>query len=43
MTDRVVDSPVLDLLEWIGPNAKPYSEVIEAWNQNAPPRRTEQL
>ena len=27
---------VLDLLEWIGPGSKPYSEVIEAWRTSCP-------
>ena len=27
---------VLDLLEWIGPNPRPYSEVIEAWRTSCP-------
>lgn len=31
-----VDSLVLDLLEWIGPQAKPYQEVIEAWRTSCP-------
>jgi hypothetical protein len=31
-----VDSLILDLLEWVGPNARPYSEVIEAWRTSCP-------
>jgi D-3-phosphoglycerate dehydrogenase / 2-oxoglutarate reductase len=31
-----VDSLVLDLLEWIGPAARPYSEVMEAWRTSCP-------
>jgi D-3-phosphoglycerate dehydrogenase len=31
-----VDTLILDLLEWIGPNARPYSEVIEAWRTSCP-------
>ena len=31
-----VDSLILDLLEWIGPNARPYAEVIEAWRTSCP-------
>lgn len=27
---------VLDLLEWIGPEPRPYSEVIEAWRTSCP-------
>ena len=35
MTDAV-DSLILDLLEWIGPNPKPYSETLEAWRTSCP-------
>lgn len=31
-----VDALVLDLLEWIGPDFKPYREVIEAWRTSCP-------
>jgi hypothetical protein len=31
-----VDSLVLDLLEWIGPDARPYHEVMEAWRTSCP-------
>ena len=31
-----VDALILDLLEWIGPNARPYAEVIEAWRTSCP-------
>jgi hypothetical protein len=31
-----VDALVLDLLDWIGPGARPYSEVIEAWRTSCP-------
>lgn len=31
-----VDALILDLLEWIGPEAKPYVEVIEAWRSSCP-------
>ena len=31
-----VDALVLDLLEWIGPNPRPYAEVIEAWRTSCP-------
>jgi hypothetical protein len=31
-----VDALVLDLLEWIGPESRPYSEVIEAWRTSCP-------
>jgi hypothetical protein len=35
MTDPL-DSLILDLLQWIGPGARPYSEVIEAWRTSCP-------
>lgn len=31
-----VDALILDLLEWIGPTSRPYSEVIEAWRTSCP-------
>ncbi len=31
-----VDALVLDLLEWIGPSARPYSEVMDAWRTSCP-------
>ena len=31
-----VDALVLDLLEWIGPEGRPYREVIEAWRTSCP-------
>ena len=31
-----VDSLVLDLLEWIGGEPRPYAEVIEAWRTSCP-------
>ena len=31
-----VESLVLDLLEWIGPGARPYDEVLEAWRTSCP-------
>ena len=31
-----VDALILDLLEWIGPDSRPYSEVIEAWRTSCP-------
>jgi hypothetical protein len=31
-----VDALILDLLEWIGPTARPYREVIEAWRTSCP-------
>ena len=35
MSDAV-ESLVLDLLEWIGPGARPYAEVQEAWRTSCP-------
>jgi hypothetical protein len=35
MTDGV-GALVLDLLEWIGPTARPYAEVMEAWRTSCP-------
>jgi hypothetical protein len=32
----VVAALVLDLLEWIGPAARPYDEVMEAWRTSCP-------
>jgi hypothetical protein len=31
-----VDTLILDLLEWIGPDSRPYAEVIEAWRTSCP-------
>jgi hypothetical protein len=31
-----VDALVLDLLEWIGPERRPYAEVLEAWRTSCP-------
>jgi hypothetical protein len=31
-----VDALILDLLEWIGPQSRPYREVIEAWRTSCP-------
>ena len=33
---HTVDTLVLDLLEWIGPNPRPYAEVLEAWRTSCP-------
>lgn len=33
---NTVDALILDLLEWIGPNARPYTEVITAWRTSCP-------
>ncbi len=31
-----VDALILDLIEWIGPEPKPYPEVIDAWRTSCP-------
>jgi hypothetical protein len=31
-----VDALILDLLEWIGPRPRPYSEVMDAWRTSCP-------
>ncbi|MBV8711190.1 MAG: hypothetical protein JOY56_05405 [Solirubrobacterales bacterium] len=31
-----VDTLILDLLEWIGPNPRPYAETLEAWKTSCP-------
>jgi hypothetical protein len=31
-----VDALILDLLEWIGPGARPYREVMDAWRTSCP-------
>ena len=33
---HTVDNLVLDLLAWIGPEPRPYAEVIEAWRTSCP-------
>jgi len=35
MSDSV-DALVLDLLEWIGPEPRPYDEVLDAWRTSCP-------
>ena len=35
MTDTV-DDLILDLLEWIGPDRRPYAETLEAWRTSCP-------
>jgi hypothetical protein len=30
------DALVLDLLEWVGPEPRPYAEVLEAWRTSCP-------
>jgi hypothetical protein len=31
-----VETLILDLLEWIGPKLRPYTEVLEAWGTSCP-------
>jgi hypothetical protein len=31
-----VDSLILDLIEWIGPEPRPYAEVLDAWRTSCP-------
>jgi hypothetical protein len=31
-----VDTLILDLLEWMGTNPRPYAEVLEAWRTSCP-------
>ena len=31
-----LDSLILDLLEWLGSNPRPYSEVLDAWRTSCP-------
>jgi hypothetical protein len=31
-----VDSLILDLLAWMGPEPRPYAEVLEAWRTSCP-------
>jgi hypothetical protein len=31
-----VEPLIIDLLEWIGPRARPYAEVIDAWRTSCP-------
>ena len=31
-----VEPLILDLLEWIGPDSRPYPEVLEAWRTSCP-------
>jgi hypothetical protein len=35
MSDTI-ESLILDLLEWIGPGSRPYSEVLDAWRTSCP-------
>jgi hypothetical protein len=31
-----VEALIVDLLEWIGPEPRPYAEVVEAWRTSCP-------
>jgi hypothetical protein len=31
-----VDALILDLLEWLGPQPRPYADVLEAWRTSCP-------
>lgn len=31
-----VDALILDLLEWMGPSPRPYTEVMDAWRTSCP-------
>ena len=33
---NLIDPSVLDLLELVGPRARPYAEVIDAWRASFP-------
>lgn len=33
---NTVDALILDLLDWIGPYPRPYSEVMDAWKTSCP-------
>ncbi len=36
LTPDAFESLILDLLEWIGPFARPYVEVLDAWRTSCP-------
>jgi hypothetical protein len=36
MTDSVVESLILDLLEWVSNGNKSYDEVVDAWRTSCP-------
>ena len=31
-----VETLILDLLDWIGPDSRPYTEVMDAWRTSCP-------
>jgi D-3-phosphoglycerate dehydrogenase len=36
MTDAIVESLILDLLEWLGKQDRTYEETMEAWRTSCP-------
>jgi len=36
MPDTTVDDLILDLLEWVAADPRPYAEVMEAWRTSCP-------
>jgi hypothetical protein len=36
VVSETVDTLILDLLAWIGPDPRPYAEVLEAWRTSCP-------
>lgn len=36
LVSEIVDSLILDLLEWIGPGQRPYRETMDAWRTSCP-------
>ena len=36
MTDTVVESLILDLLEWVATRERSYEEVLDAWRTSCP-------
>ena len=36
MSDDPLEALILDLLEWIGPQPRAYSEVVDAWRTSCP-------
>lgn len=36
MSDETVENLILDLLEWLGPEPRPYPDVMEAWRTSCP-------
>jgi hypothetical protein len=36
MTDFVVESPILDLLEWVAKQDRSYDDAMDAWRTSCP-------